>query len=247
MRALVIMHVANEGPGTLGAYLAEQGVKLDYVLMNHDNLPPRSADGYAAVISMGGPMSAAGPSLPPFLAAELDLLRSAIGEGLPVLGICLGAQLIARALGARVMKAPEPEVGWRRVALTAAGAEDALFQGIDAEFDVLQWHEDTFELPAGARLLVRGDRCTNQSFCYNNARALQFHLEADGKMLADWTSESPALLPILDQHRHYQPPLDLTARRFYANFMALLQNRSAAQASGPAARPSGEINDGSNF
>jgi GMP synthase-like glutamine amidotransferase len=123
----------------------------------------------------------------PFLKDEDLFIKEAIQRGKFVLGICLGAQLIAKALGARVIKSPAREIGWYDVSLTRIGAVDPLFSHLPKTFSVFQWHEDTFEMPHGATLIATSSLIPYQAFRYGeNAYGLQFHLEVTREMITEW-------------------------------------------------------------
>ena len=151
---LVLEHAIQEGTGSLGIYLEGAGFLLQTVRLHaKDPIPPEALSMHG-VISMGGPMNAYEEEKYPFLKEEAEFLEKAIWSGMPVLGICLGAQMIARSLGARVYKAAHREVGWHKVQLEDDAAQDLLFRGANAELDVFQYHEDTFEIPEGGVLLA---------------------------------------------------------------------------------------------
>jgi GMP synthase (glutamine-hydrolysing) len=138
---------------------------------------------------MGGPMNVEDYARYPFLLNELNLIENVLKEGKPVLGICLGAQLIAKALGGRVYPNQYKEVGWYPVSLTEEGMKDPLFAGVPSHFDVLHWHGDTFDLPDGAIHLARSQRCEVQAFRWGySTYAIQFHLEVTPQMVREWCS-----------------------------------------------------------
>ena len=141
------------------------------------------------LIVLGGPFGAYETETYPFLAREIGILERRLALGRPTLGICLGAQLMAKALGARVFPGPVKEVGWGRIDLTAEGRASALKPLSDDGAVVLHWHGDTFDLPDGATRLAANANYQNQAFSYDDrALALQFHLEADGAVLEKWYS-----------------------------------------------------------
>ena len=140
---------------------------------------------------MGGPMGAYEDDAHPWLADEKRLLREAVEAGHPVWGVCLGAQLLAAALGAHVYPGAEAEVGLLDVELTPAAADDPVFSVLPPTFPALQWHGDTFDLPPGATLLASSPAYANQAFVYGRAYALQFHLEVSPELAAEW-GEVPA-------------------------------------------------------
>lgn len=223
MKILATIHLASEGPGTLGTFLENAGVELVPVRLYAGEHLPETADGFEAVVSMGGPMNVYQEDEYPFLAEETVFLRKAIDADIPVLGICLGAQMIAKAAGAEVVLAGAKEVGWCRVSLTDVGRRDVLFQGLPETLDVLQWHEDTFRVPTGGHLLATSEACVNQAFRYRNAFGLQFHLEITDEILKDWFKASPELSPMLARYKEIRLEFDKQAETMYKNFLNLLQ------------------------
>jgi GMP synthase (glutamine-hydrolysing) len=126
----------------------------------------------------------------PGLAAELALLQQALKAGAPLLGICLGAQLIAKALGARVYRNAQKEIGWAPIHFTEAGQADPLFQGMEPEETFFHWHGETFDLPQGAEWLAYSEGCRHQAYRYrSNVYGLQFHPEVTAEMIADWCAQ----------------------------------------------------------
>jgi GMP synthase-like glutamine amidotransferase len=154
-----------------------------------DGAPAPERIGEAAgLIFMGGPMSANDDL--PYLRAELALIEQAAQAGVPILGVCLGSQLIAKALGARVYRNRVKEIGWYPVSWTPAAASDPLFAGLAAPETVFHWHGETFDLPPGAEWLARSEACAHQAFRVGaNVYGLQFHLEVTPEMIADWVAQ----------------------------------------------------------
>jgi GMP synthase-like glutamine amidotransferase len=199
MRLLVLQHLHTEHPGSFGDVIRERD--LDVVTVELDEgeaLPP--LDGFDAILAMGGPMSANDDDEHPWLAGERAYLREAVEAGVPVLGACLGAQLLAAALDADVYPVPAgPEVGLLPVELTDAGRADPLFAGLGPSVMTCQWHGDTFDLPAGAELLASSPHCRNQAFRVGpSAYAIQFHVEPTREQIAEWR-EIPAYAAALEQ------------------------------------------------
>ena len=188
MRILAFRHVPFEGIGHIHQVLESQRVQIDYAdLYLHPPKPPDPA-AYHALIFMGGPMSVNDDL--PYIRRELDIISQAAARRQPVLGICLGAQLIARAMGAHVFRNAVKEVGWYPLHFTAAAARDPLLAGLASPLEVFQWHAETFDLPQGATLLASSAACKNQMFQIGNfLYALQFHPEVTPAMIADWCAQ----------------------------------------------------------
>lgn len=188
MQVLVVQNVRIEGLGRLAEWLEPAGCRFDMRRMDlGENLPPL-VEGYGGLIILGGPMGAYEKDRYPYLEKTEALIREAAGRGLPVLGICLGAQLIAQALGARVYPNHVKEIGLSSVVLTDQGRVDPLFTGMNSDdLAVFQWHGDTFDLPEGAVLLAASPACRHQAFRYGErVYGLQFHLEVTAEMVASW-------------------------------------------------------------
>jgi len=188
-RALVVTHSQSEGPGTLAQWLPAAGVELDLVSpWQGDKLRGR-LDGHDALVVLGGPQSAYDDHSAPWLPATKQLLRTAVSVGLPTLGICLGAQLLAEATGGRVAKGSAGiEAGPRLVAKRDAAWQDPLFDQVPLTPTVVQWHEDAVvELPPAALLLASSSKYVNQAFRVGPcAWGLQFHIETPAAMVRYW-------------------------------------------------------------
>src|SRR5579883_670984 len=184
MTILVFRHEPFEHLGLFARTIERHGLKIHYSdLLNHSY----SVD-YDALIVLGGPMSANDQL--PGLARELEEIRRALANQRPLFGICLGSQLIAKALGGRVYRNAELEIGWEPVHLTDAGRADPLFEGIDSQAHFFHWHGETFDLPPGACWLARSQKTRHQAYRYgSNVYGLQFHPEVDAAMIEDWSSQ----------------------------------------------------------
>ena len=186
-KLLVIQHVAHEILGTLNPLFKNAGFRIRYV--NFRRLPDAqpSLDGYHGLVVLGGPMNVDQTSEYPYLLTEVRLIQQAIDHQMPVLGICLGAQLIAKALGANVRRNSEKEIGWYPVSLTEEGRHDPILRHFEDKEHIFQWHGDNFEIPANAVRIVCSPLCENQAFRYGeNVYAFQFHLEVDEPMIERW-------------------------------------------------------------
>jgi GMP synthase-like glutamine amidotransferase len=191
MQVLVLQHISCEPPGVFSEVMREQGVEPIAVELD-ENEPLPDWREFDAVLAMGGPMGADDDAEHPWLSPEKELVREAVEAGRPFLGVCLGVQLLASALGAPVQRMERAEVGLLPVELTAEGRDHPLFAGLDDPLVSLQWHGDTFELPAGAIRLASSPVAPNQAFqAGERAYGVQFHLEVTAEMARDW-GEVPA-------------------------------------------------------
>lgn len=184
--ALAIRHVSFEGLGLLGDVLAEHDYQVSYADAGVDDLAALNPHQPDLLVVLGGPIGAYESSLYPFLTDELRCLEARLRAGRPTLGICLGAQLMAAALGARVYPAGHKEIGWAPVSLSEAG-RGSMLRHIDGAVPVLHWHGDTFDLPDGATRLAATEVCPNQAFAWGPAAlGLQFHLEVVASEIERW-------------------------------------------------------------
>lgn len=182
--ALAIRHVAFEDLGSFGPLLEQRGYGVRYADAGYDDLADAACD---LLVMLGGPIGANDEADFPFIRDELRLIEARVSRGQPVLGICLGAQLIARALGAPVYRAKAKEIGFAPLSLTEAGRRSCLAPL--ADLPVLHWHGDTFDLPHGARHLAATDICPHQAFAWgaeDTVLALQFHPEVTARGLERW-------------------------------------------------------------
>jgi len=188
---LVFRHIECEGPGYLGEFLDARQVPYRVIRIDAGEAVPVRIDGVGGLVFMGGPMSVNDPL--PWVAQELALIRRAGAEGIPVLGHCLGGQLIAKALGAEVSANAVKEIGWHEIACTDA-AHTRPGGRLPARFEGFHWHGETFALPRGADLLMQSTHCRHQAFLKDRALALQFHVEVTGAMVHGWCAEYRAEL-----------------------------------------------------
>ena len=185
--AIALRHVSYEDLGLLAPIMEHNGWDVSFCEAAVEDLTHASIRDADLLVVLGGPIGAYEAHSYPFLTGELALLEHRLSRELPTLGICLGSQLMAKALGARVFKGPVKEIGWGKVALTTDGASSCLraLQSDDAV--VLHWHGDSFDLPRDSVRLASNENYENQAFAHGrNALALQFHLEADPRQLEEW-------------------------------------------------------------
>jgi GMP synthase (glutamine-hydrolysing) len=182
-----------EGLGLLGERLDASGLPYRRFAAWNERLDGLRPGEFAAIVPMGGNAHAWAEDDVPLLRTERLFLREAVEEGVPVLGICLGGQLLARALGGDVRAADVPEIGWLEIVPTEAAAGDPIFGHLNAPAGVYQWHHDVFELPAGAHLLARSELAENQGFRADGAEAwgIQFHPEAEPDLWELWIARHP--------------------------------------------------------
>jgi len=186
-KVLVFQHVAAEPLGTLDPMLRDRGHRIRYVNFHREPDACPDVSRYNALIVLGGPQMPDQGHIYPHLNVEMRCIEQALKRGMPVLGICLGAQLLAYTLGAGVQPLPAWEIGWYDLKPTAQSAADPLFCSLVEPHAVFQWHGYTFEIPAGAVHLARSDSCENQAFRYGgNAYGLQCHLELDERLINRW-------------------------------------------------------------
>lgn len=229
MRFLVFQHAAHESLGLLEVEAKGRGIALDLVRFYRGGRIPVVTQ-YDALIVMGGPMGVYDEKEYRWLRGENAAIQEALGARIPYLGICLGGQLLAKALRAPVTKNAAPEIGFDTIDLTPEGQQDPLFQGFEVQVTVFQWHGDTFALPAGAVQLASSPRCAQQAFRWGqNAYALQPHVEVTPRMVARWVQEGweeiarlgldgPAMVA---QAREKAPLLRQLTRRLFANFISI--------------------------
>jgi GMP synthase-like glutamine amidotransferase len=187
MKVLIIKHVDIEGPGLIEDCLKQE--RMPYEVLNLEGGTVRfpTIEDWTHIVILGGPMNVYEEDRYSFLRKEDLFIKEAIQRGKFVLGICLGAQLIAKALGAKVVKAPVKEIGWYEVSLTEEGVRDRMFCLLPGTFPVFQWHEDTFEIPKAGTLIATSSSIPHQAFRYGeNVYGLQFHLEVTKEMIQEW-------------------------------------------------------------
>ncbi len=186
-RILVFQHVAAEPLGTLDRLIRRRGHRIRFVNFEREPDAQPTVDRYRGLVVLGGPMNVEDRHVRPHLLTELRAIERMLELGRPVLGICLGAQLLAHVLGAPVRRIERPEIGWYPLHATDAGREDPVLAPLGACSPVFQWHGRHFEIPSSAVHLARTDGCEQQAFRYGDtAYGFQFHLEMDAPLIERW-------------------------------------------------------------
>jgi GMP synthase-like glutamine amidotransferase len=180
----IFRHMANEGPGYLREFLDRHGIPFEMVRIDAGEPVPPSLDDISGLVFMGGPTSVNDPL--PWIADELALIHGAAAAGIPLLGHCLGGQLISKALGGCVGPNPVQEIGWHEVQQIPNEASREWMEGLPQTFPVFHWHGETFSIPRGATPILRSRHCENQGFVVGNTLALQCHVEMTVDLVEDW-------------------------------------------------------------
>lgn len=180
----IFRHYPTEGPGYFATYLDARSVPWRLIRLDAGEAVPADPSAYSGLVFMGGPMSVNDDL--PWIAPALRLILDAVARDLPVLGHCLGGQLIARALGAEVTRAPVKEIGWGEVELADSSLAREWFPGLPERFHSFHWHGETFAIPAGATRILSSRWCENQAFAHGNTLALQCHIEMTGELVRSW-------------------------------------------------------------
>ncbi len=222
---LFIRHIAIEGPGSMQGFFEHTAWRLSTVKLDAGEDLPRTLDEIEALIVLGGPMNVYEEGAHPFLKDEDRLLKEALERDIPVMGICLGAQLLAKASNAAVTRAPVREIGWHEVELTANARSDPLFYGLPQVLNVFQWHEDTFAIPEKGVHLAASSGCPNQAFrARRHAYGLQFHVEVTPPMIESWIGAYGAQgneKMLLQAYKNQEPYLR-QASQLYLNFARII-------------------------
>jgi len=225
--AVAIYHVAFEDAGTLGPVLEDRGVAITYLQAGRDDLSPAlSAD---LVLVLGGPIGIYEIDRYPFLKDELAIVETVVTKGIPVVGICLGAQALAAVLAARVYPGKQAELGWDQLTLTEDGKASPL--GTLEGLHVLNWHGDTFDLPTGATRLASTELTPNQAFSYGpKVLALQFHVELPERDMERWlightlelAKNNVDLAQMRNETARYAPPTNAASRTLFNDWLDAL-------------------------
>lgn len=227
---LVLQHIECEDLGTIGKAMSRRGIEHRYVRLFDGESVPKSPERHTGLIILGGPMNVYEEDKYPYLKEEDILIKKGMDRGIPILGICLGGQLIAKANNAKVRKGAKKEIGWYELRLSQEGKEDAVFGGFPEKLTVFQWHGDTFDIPEGATHLAGSELFSNQAYRVgDNVYGLQFHLEVTEAMIRRWIAEYRDELSslnyihagkIIEETGKYMDSLSHHAELFYDKFFA---------------------------
>ncbi|MEJ2360019.1 MAG: type 1 glutamine amidotransferase [Gammaproteobacteria bacterium] len=193
----IFRHIDCEGPAFLQTLLQEKQIPFELVRIDEFDAIDPQLDNIGGLIFMGGSMSVNDPL--DWITAELELIRKAVAQNIPVLGVCLGCQLLVRALGARVYPGPCMEIGWYPVNCVA---DQQLTAGLPTQMTAFHWHGETFDLPGEAQLLFSSARYQNQGFAIGPHLGLQFHVEMEADQVREWLQRNPADLERRCEHAH---------------------------------------------
>jgi GMP synthase-like glutamine amidotransferase len=185
---LIFRHVEYEGPGYLQDFLLRENIPFNLVCVDANDSIPDNPGNASGLVFMGGHMSVNDPL--PWISAELRLIQMAIAQDIPVLGHCLGGQLIARALGASIIQNPVDEIGWHTTWKVANQGLAPCLAGLDNKLELFHWHSETFTLPAGAQPILKSAFCENQGFVTGKTLAMQCHIEMTEVLVQDWAERS---------------------------------------------------------
>jgi GMP synthase (glutamine-hydrolysing) len=233
-KVTVLQHEPFEKLGIIADALRSRAISYEYIRTFEGQPVPTHMTDLDGLIVMGGSMGVYEHHWHPFLLDEIKLIEAAIEEGKPVLGVCLGSQLLAAALGAQVRKAAKKEIGWYPIRLGPDSAGDKLLAGAPPSFIAYVWHGDNFELPRGAALLASSERTEHQAFRFGeNAYGLLFHMEATHRIVEDMVNGFPDELAeagvdgqtIVSQATGYLPGLQEIGRRTFGSWADLVLNR----------------------
>lgn len=226
-----VKNISLEGPETLGTFFQKRGYPAKEIDLQAGDSLPRDLKDAQALVVLGGPMNVYEEDKYPFLKEEDALIKRALAQGVPYLGICLGAQLLAKACGARVVRSPKEEIGFSTVQFTREVETDSLFNGLGKEIDVFQWHGDMFQIPSGGKLLAVSKDCPHQALRVGAcAYGLQFHVEITGRTVQAWSQEyfgtdaaaSAKQQAMLDDYQKKKEQFHRAADKIYENFLKIV-------------------------
>ncbi len=228
-KILSVQNIGIENLGTLGELIHSDGYQVENVEAQKEHMPP-NPEQYAAIIILGGPMAVYDKL--EYLEREQELIRQALKMETPIMGICLGSQLIAQAIGGNVYKGQKKEIGWSNVMINQAGCKDLFMGSKTNNIRVFQWHRDTYDLPSNTAILASSDLYP-QAFRFGSAIGIQFHVEIDDKMIRMWAEEYKQELKqegiemteLLGQREHEMKNLFGTCKLMYSNFSKQIKNK----------------------
>lgn len=233
---LFIKNISIEGPERLESHMSARGFQTRVIDLSRGDTVPEDPAEFDAIVVLGGPMNVDEESKFPYLKSEKELIRAALQRNVPLMGICLGAQLLARVCGAEVIASSRREVGVFPVQLTPEGQTDPLFAGVPREYPVYQWHEDMFEIPKGAARLAESGFCPNQAFRVGQAAyGLQFHMEICPENIREWAENYWDLSEagprkdyekMIRDFKGSQTAIYQASEAVFDNFVTVIQNRN---------------------
>ncbi len=229
MSVLICKNIQSEGPGTIEDYLKKQKISYTIIdLLKGENIP--ETDGFSALVMMGGPMSVNESEIYPYIKEEEKIVRDFISKRKKILGVCLGAQIMAKAFGARVYAGPQKEIGWYDIELTGEGLRDSYMRNLALHptvrdiwkrFKVFHWHGETFDIPQGAVRLASSALYPNQAFRYGkDAYAFQFHIEVRKEMILEWLKDETGFEKIEKETNTFFEEYIGRAENFYKGFFS---------------------------
>ena len=183
----IFRHLECEGPGYFADFLSKHDIEYTLIRIDQSDPIPGSISSFSALVFMGGPMSVNDDL--PWISQELSLIQKAAQEKMPVLGHCLGGQLICKALGGEITANPVKEIGWHDVQKLDNSVANDWLADLPQEFEAFHWHGETFSIPKGASPILKSEFCDHQAFAMDNILALQCHVEMSGEMVTEWTAE----------------------------------------------------------
>lgn len=235
----IICHASCEPPGYLCTYFDKRNIPYKKVNYLDKPLSQKDLDSITALIFMGGPYSV--NEKHSWIKNELSLISYAIQKDIPMMGVCFGAQMISKALGAEVKPAAKMEAGWHRITADTSRLKNAHPLDLEDSFEVFEWHEDSFSIPEGATLIFKGSGTKNQGYVYGKILAMQFHLEMTEQMVAEWLDRYKECLPkrlgSIQSYQEIREHLDermehlhTLADQIYDWWLALFINKTSGQA-----------------
>ena len=227
MAVLIIKNIGTEGPGTIEYFLTREDIAFTIVDLSAGEVPPHLED-FDTLLIMGGPMAVYEMDKYPHLMIGSRLIREAMNRDMKILGVCLGAQMVAYCLGSEVYPGPGEETGWYSIELTGEGLKDPLMRKLAMhprvgdfwrKFKVFHWHGDTFDLPLGSVLLAGSERYKNQAFRYRDkVYGFQFHIEVTKNMILEWFEDRPERDSLMKETEKVYEEYAGRAMNFYKAF-----------------------------